>query len=159
MGNITFNTEFNFYQDPEAACIVLQAGFKNVRLIPWETCLKAEPKGEQISRLYNDSTPLGQLHKQSNDHMLDANDGKYFIIDTLTAVSIIDESSILSSFEAIGCVDVSTGMSKGTLQLFTPKSCGYQKQLMTEKFGVDTSRMNLTVITEIDLHKAISLIA
>jgi hypothetical protein len=47
--------------------------------------------------------------------MLDANDGKYFIIDTLTAVSIIDESSIVSSFEAIGCVDISTGMSKGTL--------------------------------------------
>ena len=115
VGNITFNTEFNFYQDPEAASIVLQAGFKNVRLIPWETCLKAEPKGEQISRLYNDSTLLGQLHKQSNDHMLDANDGKYFIIDTLTAVSIIDESSIVSSFQAIGCVDISTGMSKGTL--------------------------------------------
>ena len=50
-------------------------------------------------------------------------------------------------------------MSKGTLQMFTPKSCNYQKQLMTEKFGLDTSRMNMTVVTEIDLDKAISLIS
>jgi len=43
--------------------------------------------------------------------------------------------------------------------MFTPKSCSYQKSLMTEKFGLDTSRMNMTVITEIDLDKAISIIS
>jgi purine nucleosidase len=42
-GNITFNTEFNFRQDPEAVSIVLKAGFKNLTLIPWECCLRAQP--------------------------------------------------------------------------------------------------------------------
>jgi inosine-uridine nucleoside N-ribohydrolase len=40
-GNVTFSTEYNFQQDPEAAAIVMRE-FKNITLIPWETCLEAK---------------------------------------------------------------------------------------------------------------------
>ena len=43
LGNVSLTTEYNFRQDPEAAAIVMKE-FKNIRLIPWETCLDCEPK-------------------------------------------------------------------------------------------------------------------
>ena len=39
MGNVTPAAEFNFYVDPEAAHIVINAGFKTT-LVPWDVCLK-----------------------------------------------------------------------------------------------------------------------
>lgn len=39
-GNQTPAAEFNFYADPEAARVVLAAGFPNLTILPWETSLK-----------------------------------------------------------------------------------------------------------------------
>ena len=39
IGNMTLSTEFNFRQDPEASAIVLK-NFKNIILMPWETCFE-----------------------------------------------------------------------------------------------------------------------
>jgi len=40
MGNETWAAEFNFYGDPEAAKIVLEAGFENVWILPWEVSVE-----------------------------------------------------------------------------------------------------------------------
>lgn len=40
MGNETWTAEFNFYGDPEAARIVLEAGFKDVTILPWEVSVE-----------------------------------------------------------------------------------------------------------------------
>jgi purine nucleosidase len=39
LGNITPSAEFNFYVDPEAAHVVLQAGFE-ILLVPWDVCVR-----------------------------------------------------------------------------------------------------------------------
>jgi purine nucleosidase len=159
IGNITFNSEFNFNQDPEAAHIVLNAGFSNVILVPWETAFKTSPcTPEHISKLYDDSTPLGVMHKQSNDYIAGL-DGKYIICDTLCAIVLIDETSILSSFEAFGVVDISPGMSKGAITYYSEKSMKYQIELVKTQFGIDASKPNVKVITKIDLEKAIDIIS
>ena len=159
IGNITFNTEFNFRQDPEAASIVLKAGFKNFTLVPWECCLRASPTTpEHKSKLYDSSTPLGMLHKQTSDFMF-SHAQMNFIIDTCCAIILIDKTCIKGSFDAYGVVDLAPGMSKGSLQYHSTKSMAYQQDLMKDAYGVDSSKPNIKIITHIDLDKAIDIIA
>lgn len=40
MGNQTWAAEFNFYGDPEAARIVLEAGFRDLWILPWEVSVE-----------------------------------------------------------------------------------------------------------------------
>lgn len=40
-GNASPAAEFNFFMDPEAAYTVLHAGFRDILLVPWETCVAA----------------------------------------------------------------------------------------------------------------------
>jgi purine nucleosidase len=40
MGNETWAAEFNFYGDPEAARIVLEAGFNDLWILPWEVAVE-----------------------------------------------------------------------------------------------------------------------
>jgi purine nucleosidase len=113
-GNVTFNTEFNFRQDPEAASIVFKAGFKNLRLVPWETCKRACPSTpSQISLMYDDSTPLGVFHKETNNYWF-IRIG-HMLVDTWTAIINIDETTILGSFDAHAVIELAPGMSKGSL--------------------------------------------
>lgn len=111
-GNMTLQTEYNFRQDPEAIFIVLKK-FKNITLVPWETCYDLNLTDEEGNDMYgNVSTPLGQFHKDSNQHIYNQFK-RYEVIDTLTACIIIDPSAILSSFEAYGCIETTNSMSKG----------------------------------------------
>jgi len=82
----------------------------------------------------------------------------YLLIDTCTAVITIDPSCALKSFEAYGFVDTTNGISKGNLSLLSSKSMPYQRDLVNSMYGVDSSKPNMTVITEIDLNKAIDII-
>ena len=62
-----------------------------------------------------------------------------FIIDTCCAIVLIDETAIKGSFFAYGVVDLSPGMSKGSLQYHSEKSMAYQQDLMKEAYGVDST--------------------
>ena len=117
-GNVTLCTEYNFRSDPEATAIVFRA-FKNIILVPWETCIDLEiTKQSQIDKLYPAlDTKLGEFNKKSNDHFLKL-DGKYCIVDTLAAVCIIDESAIKSSFMGFGIIETTNSMSKGMIQFY-----------------------------------------
>jgi hypothetical protein len=132
-----------------------------VTLIPWETCSneKHRPSTEaQLARAYNDSTPLGVLHKQSNDFIAKY-DGAHYLVDSLCAVVSVDKSVILKSFEAHGVIELSPGMSKGSISFFSKKNDAFTADNMKKYFDMDVSKPNMTVVTHIDLDKSIEIIA
>jgi len=66
LGNITPAAEFNFYVDPEAAHVVLQAGF-NVTLVPWDVCLlDGVLLREELGPILDMGTELSEFYLQAN---------------------------------------------------------------------------------------------
>ena len=59
-GNVTASAEFNIWADPEAAAVVLAAGFKNLTMVPLDATHKAPISREDCARLANLGTPAGE---------------------------------------------------------------------------------------------------
>jgi purine nucleosidase len=57
-GNHTLAAEFNFLADPEAASQVLEAGFKNLALVPLDVCDEARLGASDLARLDRTATPF-----------------------------------------------------------------------------------------------------
>ncbi|HLH70281.1 MAG TPA: nucleoside hydrolase [Candidatus Dormibacteraeota bacterium] len=71
IGNVTPAAEYNFYVDPEAARIVLQAGFP-LTLVDWDLTLRQGVLGdEDLSRIDRLGTPLSRFFGQVNRKALE----------------------------------------------------------------------------------------
>lgn len=57
-GNASAAAEFNFLSDPEAAAIVLRAGFEEVWILPWETSVDYPILWNDWEKLISFKTPL-----------------------------------------------------------------------------------------------------
>lgn len=63
-GNASAVAEFNFFADPEAASVVLRAGFSEIWLLPWETAVKHPIPWDVLETLFAIKSPRAQFFAQ-----------------------------------------------------------------------------------------------
>ena len=126
VGNVTPAAEFNFYVDPEAAKIVLNAGFR-ITLSTWTLTMRSGILSESdFAAIEAMDTDLSrfflQVNKATLDYTRDRHRGALATHpDSLTCACMLDESLILEAEECE--VDVETGgdLTRGYCSVSSPQ--------------------------------------
>ncbi|MBI1776346.1 MAG: nucleoside hydrolase [Proteobacteria bacterium] len=126
IGNVTPTAEFNFYVDPEAAKIVLNAGFK-MTISTWTLTLRSGAfDAEEIAEIEALDTPLSKFFmtvtREPRAQAL-ARYGKPISThpDSLTCACAIDERLILESDDCVVDVEVQGELTRGFSSIHPPR--------------------------------------
>jgi purine nucleosidase len=148
IGNVTPAAEYNFYVDPEAARIVLQAGFP-LTLVDWNLTLRQGVLShDDLSRIDGLGTPLSHFFAQVNRRALEfchrsGIEGSTHP-DALTCAIAIDERVIVRSRRYF--VDVET---QGEL------TRGY---CLVDWLGISGRDPNARVVEEVDRERFLAIL-
>ena len=102
IGNVTPSAEFNVWADPEAAAIVLSAGFRKLTLVPLDATHRALVSRADCEKLRALGTPAGIATADFTEHRILAHDETQPmevqettpVHDALAVASLIDRSLI-----------------------------------------------------------------
>jgi purine nucleosidase len=110
--------EFNLWFDPEAAHIVLRAGWKKITCTPVDISVKAQMTSELLKRIGSGATPTaqyigryGRLYGQYN-----------YLWDELTAAAWLDPSVITKTETRYMDVDLDQGAGYGNLLTWSERT-------------------------------------
>lgn len=149
IGNVTPAAEYNFYVDPEAARIVLQAGFP-LTLVDWNLCLRQGVFYDRdLERIERMDTPLSRFFLQVNRRALEfcrqtGLPGSTHP-DTLTCALAIDESLITRSSYYFVDIETRGELTRGYCSVVT----GPQR-LSLDAMGVAARPPNVRLVEEVD---------
>jgi purine nucleosidase len=118
IGNVTPAAEFNFYVDPEAAKIVLNAGFR-VTLSTWTLTMKSGVLlSEDFAAIERMGTKLSSFFLKVNQSTLAYTRDRHRSAlsthpDSLTCACMIDESLILEAEDCVVDVETKAELTRG----------------------------------------------
>lgn len=117
VGNITAAAEYNFYVDPEAAAIVLDAGF-NATIVTWTLTLRRAlwTRG-QLANIAQLDTPLAEFFTILDSPNLEFNEGVAIEgsthPDSLTAMLLVRPDLITASSRRFVAVETTSELTRG----------------------------------------------
>jgi inosine-uridine nucleoside N-ribohydrolase len=102
IGNVTPSAEFNIWADPEAAAIVMAAGFRQITLVPLDATHRALVSYADCEKLRALGTPAGEAAAEFIGHRIHVHDeiqkmavaGTTPVHDAVCVGSLIDSSII-----------------------------------------------------------------
>ena len=149
IGNVTIAAEFNFFYDPEAAHICLNALKCPINLITWEMCFEwVKPsmkwRKEVLGKL---KTPEADLMNRLEQPWFDDYDvvkpEHWIMCDQFAVIAALDPSSVTKSADYKAMVELSGMYSRGNTLL-------ERRLFVTDKKG---HKNNVTVIENMDMEK------
>ena len=140
-GGTSSCAEFNFFNDPEAAKVVLKE-FENITVLPYEPCCNCLLTWDFYDLWTNGKTKVSEFVKRSTSDSIKARaSGRqgYKSCDGYAMASVIDRSVVKSSQSVYATVELHGQLTRG--------------QMIVDWYNVMKKPSNVTVVKELDMKK------
>lgn len=148
-GNASAVSEFNFYNDPEAAAIVFIAGFADLWVVPWETAVDNLLLWPQFDALCNMETPQSDIFKNIMAFFSRTLKDVYKfpgmpLPDQLAMALVLDETLVTESHFVPVSIETAGKLSRGLMAI--------------DWYSIGQDAPNTHVVTKMDFHRVLELI-
>ncbi|XP_036368220.1 inosine-uridine preferring nucleoside hydrolase-like isoform X3 [Octopus sinensis] len=147
VGNISRSAEFNFYNDPEAASIVLKKLSCPITLITWELCEDLKQPSSFFEKLLihpGKKTALMQKVFKNAMKQAEARQRYAVMCDELAMAAIVNDQCVLDSVELYAEVELNGSKTRG--------------QMVPDWTNITGKPSNVQIVTKMDLNIVVDIL-